>query len=75
MDQLGDTRGAVTALKRAVATAPGSAFREDALARLVRAYATLGNVESCERTRSAYLGSYPNGVHAAAVKTGCGRAP
>jgi len=75
MDQLGDTRGAVVALQRAVSAAPGSAFREDALARLVRAYATLGNVESCERTRSAYLGSYPSGVHAAAVRKGCGGGP
>ncbi|HEX4339556.1 MAG TPA: FecR domain-containing protein [Polyangiaceae bacterium] len=75
MDQLGDTRGAVSALKSAVTAAPSSAFREDALARLVRAYATLGNVESCERTRSAYLGSYPGGVHAAAVQKSCGAAP
>src|SRR5262249_12977733 len=61
MDQLGDTRGAVAALQRAVAGAPGSAFREDALARLVAAYATLGNGEACERTRRAYLETYPNG--------------
>jgi TolA-binding protein len=74
MDQLGDTRGAVDALKRAVTAAPSSGFREDALARLVRAYGTLGNVESCERMRSAYLGSYPGGVHAAAVRKGCGDA-
>ena len=75
MDQLGDTRGAVAALQRAVAGAPGSAFREDALARLVRAYATLGNGEACERTRSAYLETYPNGVHAAAVGRACGASP
>jgi TolA-binding protein len=75
MDQLGDPRGAVAALQRAVATAPSSGFREDALARLARAYGTLGKVESCERMRSAYLASYPNGVHAAAVRKACGGAP
>jgi TolA-binding protein len=75
MDHLGDTRGAVAALQRAVATAPSSGFREDALARLARAYGTLGKVESCERMRSAYLASYPNGVHASAVRKACGNAP
>jgi TolA-binding protein len=75
MDQLGDTRGAVAALQSAVATAPSSGFREDALARLARAYGTLGKVESCERMRSAYLASYPNGVHASAVRQACGNAP
>ena len=72
MDQLGDARGAVGALTRAVATAPGSGFREDAVARLARAYGTLGNVDACERMKSAYLASYPNGVHAAAVRQACG---
>jgi TolA-binding protein len=75
MDQLGDTRGAIVALQRAVAAAPSSAFREDALARLARAYGTLGRRESCERTRSTYLESYPNGVHAAAVRQACGGSP
>jgi TolA-binding protein len=75
MDQLGDTRGAIAALQRAVTGAPSSGFREDALARLARAYGTLGKVESCERMRSAYLASYPNGVHAAAVRKACGDTP
>jgi hypothetical protein len=75
MDQLGDVPGAVVALNRAAATAPSSGFREDALARLVQAYGTLGNLEACERTRSAYLASYPAGVHAAAVRKACGDGP
>lgn len=75
MDQLGDTRGAIAALQRAVTGAPSSGFREDALARLARAYGTLGKVESCERMRSAYLASYPNGVHAAAVRKACSDTP
>jgi TolA-binding protein len=75
MDQLGDVPGAVVALRRAAATAPSSGFREDALARLVQAYGTLGNVDACERTRSAYLASYPAGVHASAVRKACGNVP
>jgi TolA-binding protein len=75
MDQLGDVPGAVVALRRAAATAPSSGFREDALARLVQAYGTLGNVDACERTRTAYLASYPAGVHASAVRKACGNGP
>jgi TolA-binding protein len=75
MDQLGDVPGAVVALRRAAATAPSSAFREDALARLVRAYGTLGDVEACERTRTTYLASYHAGVHASAVRKACGNGP
>jgi TolA-binding protein len=70
MDQLGDLRGAVSALERASTSAPG--FREDALARLVRAYASLGDSARCERTAKTYLASYPNGVHAGAVRNACG---
>ncbi|HVU03585.1 MAG TPA: FecR domain-containing protein [Polyangiaceae bacterium] len=73
MDQLGDLKGATVALERAAAMAPG--FREDALARLVSAYGTLGDQARCEGARSAYLGSHPNGVHAAAVRKACGPGP
>jgi TolA-binding protein len=75
MDQLGDLPGAVTALGRAVTLAPGPGFREDALARLVRAYETLGNSQGCGAAQKQYLGSYPNGVHAVAVRKACGGAP
>jgi transmembrane sensor len=75
MDQLGDLPGAVAALGRAVTLAPGPGFREDALARLVRAYDTLGNSQGCGAAQKQYLGSYPNGVHAAAVRKACGGAP
>jgi transmembrane sensor len=74
MDQLGDLRGAIASLQRAVSSAPGSGFREDALARLVRAHDTMGDVERCEKARKAYLTSYPGGVHAGAIDKACGHA-
>ncbi len=73
MDRLGDLAGAVAALKQSIRAAPGSGFREDALARLVRAHAALGHRAECERYRDAYLKSYPQGVHAATVTERCGR--
>ena len=71
MDRLGDVRGAISALQKAVMMAPGAAFREDAMARLVEAYARAGAVERCRSAQSAYLSSYPNGVHATAVSRQC----
>lgn len=72
MDRLGDRAGAVSALERALASNLGPSFREDALARLVAAYAAQGNQPACLRARDRYLASYPSGVHAAAVRTRCG---
>jgi TolA-binding protein len=72
MDRLGDLPGAVHALKRAVQLAPGSAFREDALARLVTAYQRLGQAAACARAREQYLGTFPSGVHAESVRRACG---
>ena len=71
-DRLGDPSGAAQALSRAVRLASGSEFREDAMARLVRAYATMGADSACERARDAYLESYPSGVHATAIRRSCG---
>jgi len=72
MDRLGDAPGAISALERAVAMNIGPSFREDALARLVSAYAAQGNAAACARARDRYLSSYPAGVHASAVQTRCG---
>jgi transmembrane sensor len=72
MDRLGDVHGAIQALQRAVALAPGAGFREDAMARLVDAYSAAGAMERCRSARSAYLESYPSGVRAAAVARRCG---
>jgi hypothetical protein len=72
MDRLGDLAGAVQALERAVQLAPGSGFREDAMARLVTAYAASGRNSECTRARDAYLAAFPAGVHRDAVTRGCG---
>lgn len=72
MDRLGDLNGAVQALERAVQLAPGSGFREDAMARLVTAYAAGGRGADCRRSRDAYLSAFPVGVHRDAVSRGCG---
>jgi len=71
MDRLGDVPGAIQALQKAVMMAPGAGFREDAMARLVDAYARAGALERCRSARSAYLSSYPGGVHASAVSRQC----
>jgi transmembrane sensor len=71
MDRFHDFPGAATALKRAVTLAPGSGFREDAMARLVDAYQAMGAGEQCARAKRAYLDGYPQGVHAAKVKRAC----
>jgi len=73
MDRLGDVPGAIQALQKAVMMAPGAGFREDAMARLVDAYARAGATERCRSAQGAYLSSYPNGVHATAVSRQCGR--
>lgn len=74
-DRFGDPSGAASALKRCIGSSAGASFREDAMARLVRAYATMGASKQCEQARSAYLKSYPGGVHVAAVRRACGGEP
>lgn len=72
MDRLADLAGAVRALERAVALAPGSSFREDALARLVTAYAGVHNQAGCQRARDQYLREFPAGVRRRTVTAACG---
>ncbi|HSU39704.1 MAG TPA: FecR domain-containing protein [Polyangiaceae bacterium] len=72
MDRLGDVQGALSALQKAVSLAPGAGFREDAMARLVEAYAAAGALERCRSAQRAYSKSYPGGVHATAVARQCG---
>ncbi len=71
LERLGNPAGAVTALERAMAKAPSPSLREDAMARLVQAYAALGDGARCRRTRDRYLSEYPGGVHTNAVKSRC----
>lgn len=72
MDRFGDMKGAISAFERAMALAPGSGFREDALARVVTAHARSGNLAECKRAKERYLKSYPRGVHREAVLEQCG---
>jgi TolA-binding protein len=71
MDALGDARGAVAALQRALAAPGNEAFREDAMARLVLAHDALHETAACQRAREQYLSRYPGGVHVAALSVRC----
>ncbi len=71
LERLGNPAGAVAALERALAKAPSPGLREDAMARLVQAYAAVGDGARCRRTRDRYLSEYPGGVHTNAVKSRC----
>jgi hypothetical protein len=71
MDHLGDNAGAISALNRAARSGGGS-VREDAMARLVRAYAATGSKARCLRARENYERSYPEGHHRAEVRAACG---
>lgn len=74
MDRLGNLPGAVNALRQAMALTKDAGFREDAMARLVRAYDGMGATDRCREAQAAYLESYPSGVHAASVRARCGGA-
>jgi len=71
MDRLGDVRGAIEALRRALSTAPGAPFAEDAQARLVDAYARAGQRDACAAARDRYLSRYPSGAHRRSVEARC----
>jgi hypothetical protein len=72
MDELGDLAGAITALERAIALGgAASPYHEDSLARLVRAYTKRGATAKCQVARAEYLSAYPEGVHAAMVRSQC----
>jgi FecR protein len=71
MDSLGDVRGAIEALDRALKLDARRAFAEDALARLVLAHEALGDRPACLRARDRYLSRYAEGVHAQHVGLRC----
>lgn len=73
MDHLGDDAGAAVALQQALASSGAAGFREDALARLVRAYARLGQTGRCDKARQQYLDLHPRGVHVEQVRGLCSR--
>lgn len=68
MDVLGETRGAIEPLERAIAA---RVFREDAMARLVRAYDETDQGARCRGARERYLEAYPEGMHRATVEAAC----
>lgn len=70
MDQLSDPAGAIAPLTQAAAGV-GGGLGDDALARLVRAHAQLGQMAACQRARTRYLASYPQGVHLERVRATC----
>jgi transmembrane sensor len=74
MDALAQPKAAVEAFGVALGSAPRASFREDALARIVVANDQLGEYEACHTARDRYLKDFPNGVHALALATRCGKA-
>lgn len=72
MDQLGDLEGAARVLDVAVRRGAGG-LQDDALARLVRARAALGQTSDCRKARAEYLENFPTGVHIDQVKQLCAK--
>ncbi len=70
MDDLGDLRGAVRAFRRSLRSG-ASPFREDAMARIVRALARLGDTAGCQESHASYVSAYPQGRHTSALANLC----
>jgi transmembrane sensor len=73
MDALSQPKAAVDAFGFALRSAPRASFREDALARIVVANDQLGEYDACRSARDRYLKDFPNGVHALALASRCGK--
>jgi transmembrane sensor len=71
MDGLGDVRGAVAPFQTAIKLLGEPGLREDAMARLVRAFDLLGERELCLEARGVYLEAHPTGVHVGSVAEAC----
>jgi len=71
MDQFGDLPGAITALQLAAQSLTDKGLREDAMARLVRAFERSQDLERCRAAREAYLEAYPVGTHVVAIAQAC----
>jgi hypothetical protein len=71
MDDFRDIRGAVTALELAIRVVGDAGLREDAMARLVRAFEALNDEAACQEARATYLETYPTGTHVLAVARAC----
>jgi hypothetical protein len=71
LNHLGDPAGALSAFQDAIKLGPRASFREEAEARIVDAFAALGQGSDCARAREQFLARYPRSVHAAAVAGKC----
>jgi quercetin dioxygenase-like cupin family protein len=71
MDQLGNRRGALEALRTAITLSPRASFREDAEARIVALLDELEDVTGCAAARNAFLSRYPESVHRASIHGRC----
>ena len=72
MDSFGDLAGALEALDDALSRGGGAFYREDAEARRVAIFDSMGGGARCVGARDRFLASYPHGVHASAVAKRCG---
>lgn len=70
MDSLHDARGAIRAFERSLRDSR-SPFRQEAMARIVEAHASVNAQRACRRARDAYLRQYPAGRHRADVESAC----
>jgi hypothetical protein len=70
MDALQNPRKALRSLDRALQLG-GGRYREDILARKVRAESALGQKSACRTARESYLKQYPAGVHRSEVLAQC----
>jgi hypothetical protein len=75
MDRLGDVRGALAPLEQATKLVTDPGLREDALARLVRAFDRLGENQSCLEARERYLEAHPTGVYVSSIAEACNLNP
>ncbi len=70
MDSRKNPRAAARAFEQVLATGSDLGLREDAMGRLVEAYASFDKAQ-CQNVRSRYLASFPKGTHAKDVVSSC----
>lgn len=70
MDSRRDPRAAALAFEKVLAIASESSLSEDAMGRLVEAYASF-DLAACRKARARYLSAFPSGTHAKDVSSSC----
>ncbi len=71
MDRLEAPSSAIDSLEQSIARSPSGSHVEDAMARLVRLHDQLRHAKACSAAKTAYLGRFPSGVHAATLERLC----